>query len=217
MVDFSDEYTIIKSNKRKNTIKFVIENNQIIIYTPITINETIINNIYSKHRDKLLLKFKKIDHVNLLGKEFKIEKKPSKLLKKPYFEIKNNILIQNLPMEISIEKINESFKDWQYKILYKIIYNKIKFFSLKYYFNFDFKKNFVRIKSQNTLWGSCSFNNNLNFNYKLIEKNNEVINYVVLHELTHTIYKNHSKYFWNELEKILPNCRKYIKILKINS
>jgi len=62
----------------------------------------------------------------------------------------------------------------------------------------------IKIKSQKTLWGSCSSKNNINLNINLIKLDQELIDYVILHELTHLNIKNHSKKFWQELEKLEP-------------
>ena len=72
----------------------------------------------------------------------------------------------------------------------------------------------VKIKSQKTLWGSCSSKNNINLNINLIKLDQELIDYVILHELTHLNIKNHSKTFWQELEKLEPKARILDKKLK---
>lgn len=63
----------------------------------------------------------------------------------------------------------------------------------------------IKIKNLKTRWGSCSADNNLSFNIHLMRLSNELIDYVILHELVHTVQKNHGKYFWETLKKILPN------------
>lgn len=80
-------------------------------------------------------------------------------------------------------------------------------------YNFD-NLGKITIKSQKTLWGSCSNQNNINLNINLVNLPQELINYVILHELTHTRVRNHSKQFWQELSKIIPNARKLDKELK---
>lgn len=72
----------------------------------------------------------------------------------------------------------------------------------------------ISIKNQKTLWGSCSTKKNLNFNMRLIMMPDYVIDYVIVHELCHLIYFNHSKEFWRKVEEIIPNyveIRKYLK------
>ena len=68
--------------------------------------------------------------------------------------------------------------------------------------NLSFNKIFIR--EQKTRWGSCSSMNNINLNRKLLLLPDELIDYVILHELVHTRVKNHSKRFYAELTKILP-------------
>ncbi|MDR2760826.1 MAG: M48 family metallopeptidase, partial [Rickettsiales bacterium] len=109
-----------------------------------------------------------------------------------------------------------SLRQWKIDIIRKILIHKTLRFNKKFNFHFDGAKNHIFIKEQKSLWGSCSHSNNLNFNYKIIEKDNRIIDYLVLHELTHTIHKNHSAEFWNELARALPNYRELKKKLREN-
>ncbi len=63
----------------------------------------------------------------------------------------------------------------------------------------------VRFKQQQTCWGSCSRNKNLNFNWKLIHAPKEVIDYVIIHELAHLIHLNHGHAFWDLVAKFDPD------------
>ena len=74
----------------------------------------------------------------------------------------------------------------------------------------------IRIKDQKTRWGSCSSLHNLNFNWRLIMAPGEVLDYVVVHELCHLTHMNHSRDFWNMVEKVMPDYRVYRKWLKDN-
>lgn len=81
--------------------------------------------------------------------------------------------------------------------------------------NFSLKK--IILRRQKTIWGSCSAENNISLNGNLVFLSDDLIDYVILHELTHTQVKNHSKKFWDKLELILPNCKKYDKQLRMFS
>ena len=81
--------------------------------------------------------------------------------------------------------------------------------------NFDYGK--VSIRSQKTRWGSCSSQNNISLNQNLLHLPDYLIDYVLLHELTHTRVKNHSSKFWNELEKVCPDAKEMRKRLKTYS
>ena len=70
------------------------------------------------------------------------------------------------------------------------------------------------IRDMKTRWGSCSSKGNLNFNCLLMLAPPEVLDYVVVHELCHRKQMNHSKAFWLEVEKVLPNYKEVRKWLK---
>lgn len=68
---------------------------------------------------------------------------------------------------------------------------------------YGFTCNRVFIRNQKTRWGSCSAKNNISLNMQLLRLPQELIDYVILHELVHTREKNHSKTFWAELNKFV--------------
>ena len=76
---------------------------------------------------------------------------------------------------------------------------RIKKFSAQH----GFKYKDIKFKNARTRWGSCSHDNNLNFNIHLMMLPEYLIDYVILHELCHTIEKNHSHRFWSLMDKIL--------------
>lgn len=72
----------------------------------------------------------------------------------------------------------------------------------------------ITVRNQKTRWGSCSSKGNLNFNCLLMLAPPEVLDYVVVHELCHRKQMNHSKTFWLEVEKVLPDYKEARKWLK---
>ncbi len=71
-----------------------------------------------------------------------------------------------------------------------------------------FVYNRVFFRNQKTRWGSCSSQNNISLNFKLITLPDELVDYVILHELVHTRKKDHSKAFWAELDKVVGDGKK---------
>ncbi|MBU0614296.1 M48 family metallopeptidase [Patescibacteria group bacterium] len=67
--------------------------------------------------------------------------------------------------------------------------------------------NTIRVKNHKTKWGSCSNKNNLNFNYKILFLPREMQDYIIVHELCHLKEMNHSKRFWELVERYLPDYR----------
>lgn len=76
--------------------------------------------------------------------------------------------------------------------------------------------NTMSIKEQKTRWGSCSKKGNLNFNWKLIMSPEWVIDYLVVHEVCHLRYLNHSKEYWNIVSLYMPDYKKAREWLRKN-
>jgi predicted metal-dependent hydrolase len=63
----------------------------------------------------------------------------------------------------------------------------------------------VLARDQRSRWGSCAADGTLRFNWRLIMADPELVDYVVVHELTHMRVRNHSAKFWRELAKTIPD------------
>ena len=74
----------------------------------------------------------------------------------------------------------------------------------------------ITIRAQQTRWGSCSSQGNLNFNCLLMLAPEYVRDYVVVHELCHRKHMNHSPAFWAAVEQIFPDYRSAKQWLKEN-
>jgi predicted metal-dependent hydrolase len=65
----------------------------------------------------------------------------------------------------------------------------------------------VLIRNQRQRWGSCSPDGTLRFNWRVIQVEPCLIDYVVVHELVHCLVRNHSASFWDEVSRVLPDYR----------
>jgi predicted metal-dependent hydrolase len=70
-----------------------------------------------------------------------------------------------------------------------------------------FKYRKFKVKRLSSRWGSCSSAGDITLNYFLIQLPWPLIDYVIIHELVHTVHHNHSRQFWKEFESILPDAK----------
>ena len=170
--------------------------------------------------------------------EYKGEKIPYILIKSKiknmYIQIKNGQVIVKVPIKLKEQYIHEFVRKkskWIYdkvkedkqkpKLEEKIEAKDIEELSKnvqenirKYSTALGITPKKVRIKNIKYAWGSCSSNQNITINMKLAKKDEKIIEYVVLHEMCHLIYMNHSEKFWRLVEEYMPNYKKYRKELK---
>ena len=206
------DYKLIRSKRR--TLALQINNNaELIVRAPFSMN-------FNKIDDFIAKKANWID---------KTKQKINKQLTKDtcnevyYLGIKYNlIIVKNLTEELIFDgknfyldeqqQIHKTyiFNTWYQeqfvKIAVPIIQNYAKKHKLIY--------NKLTIKNQKTIWGSCSAKNNINLNYMLLQAPINSINYVIIHELCHTIYKNHAQDFWHLVKSIMPDYKIHQKWLK---
>ena len=113
---------------------------------------------------------------------------------------------------IEPDSLSLSIKKWYKNKFKEIALPRVAYFANKH----NLTVNQVRIKNQKTMWGSCSSKNNINLNYLLLMAPMGVIDYVIVHELVHTIHRNHSTDFWDSVESIMPEFQEHKRWLKKN-
>ena len=144
-----------------------------------------------------------------IGKEYELIINKSKLLRKDGFcEFCKDKLVVNIPnkyeeseRDVYKSAVLQIIRNWYIKEANEKLISKTQHYANLY--NFSFKN--VCAKEQKTMWGCCDFRNNIRYNWRIIMTNEELMNYLVVHELSHTIHKNHSSNFWKLVESIIPN------------
>jgi hypothetical protein len=79
---------------------------------------------------------------------------------------------------------------------------------------YGFQYSGLRVKNLKSRWGSCSSVNNINLNIHLMRLPDHLVDYVILHELAHTVHKNHGKQFWQALDKVSGKARLLAKEMR---
>ena len=107
---------------------------------------------------------------------------------------------------------DSAFERWYRNQARQILNERVEFYACQH--GFKYKK--IGFTSARTRWGSCSANGSLNFSWRLIQAPPQAVEYVVVHELVHTVFHNHSKKFWKRVEQILPDYKVQQKWLRKN-
>jgi len=142
-----------------------------------------------------------------------IEKKD---IKKSMSSIKDGRIVVKFPLDADIlksenqDKIRKTITEAFRVEAKEYLPERVDFWAQK----FGLKYKDLAIKNMSSRWGSCSGHNNINLNLHLIRLPEELIDYVILHELAHIKEKNHGKKFWDFLDKLLPNSKELNKKLK---
>ncbi len=152
-------------------------------------------------------------------------------IKNIYIQIKDGKVIVKAPRRVSkkeIEKILEQKLEWIQKAVEKEtkkqekkpLYTKEEFKEIVEKHANELVKqtglvpNKITIKQIKYAWGSCSSKKNITINLELIKYSEQAIRYVILHEFCHIKYMNHSKDFWNLVEKYMPDYKQVKKKFK---
>jgi len=199
---------IIHSKRR--TLALVVERDgSVTIRAPLRMSTKAIEDFVEKHT--AWLKKKRAEMLNsvppapskqyqpgenflFLGKEYSLEIVQG--------QHKKLILDEHFKLAASAHKNTELiFQNWYRKQALYIITERVKYFADQHQFHYAK----VSITSARTRWGSCSSKGTLSFSWRLILTPVELVDYVVVHELAHTMHPNHSKRFWVLVEKIMPD------------
>ncbi len=212
-------YSIVYSERK--TISIIIERDRsVIVRAPLNTSEALIDKEIQK-RKRLLLK--KIDHNQKYPfikatKEF-VSGESLMYLGKNY-----QLLIVDEPIngvefdsKFYINKdsqgvANKLFRSWYIKSANEIIVPKAKAIADQ----IGVVYNNINIIDLKFRWGSCTPKDNIHLNWRLIKAPMAVIDYIIVHELTHLLEANHTPEFWNRVGAQLPNYDKAKKWLLEN-
>jgi len=110
------------------------------------------------------------------------------------------------------EKIKKELEKWYRSRTMEIVVKLIG----KHAHEFRNKVTEVRVKEQKRRWASCTYKNAILFNWRCCMAREDVVEYIVVHEMCHIDFKNHSKDFWNRVEGIMPDYKEKHEYLREN-
>ena len=212
------EYTVTKK-KIKNFIIRIYPDLRIAVSVPLHASNKDIENFIQNKKEWIETTLEKIkvakenknnlkeNTIKILGKD--VEKKiiESDLERIRLTDTSIYIYSKNIN-EIKIEK---KLLEWKLEKLKTLLEKYLE----KYTKLLNRNINYYQIKKLSSAWGIYHKRENyISFNFDLIEKDIDCIEYVVLHELCHIFYMNHQKEFWNLVEKYIPDYKIRRKKLK---
>ena len=208
----------IARKKIKNVHLKVYRSLEIVLSVPTHVSDEWIDTFLAAHKDwidRQITKYKKTNGFNnlsnirsgsstqLLGKDIRVYKKAS-LTDGVQFDAKKvMIYLQNTEDDVIAQKLFEKWWRDKCRQIYEIevddLYQKV-------FKKYNLSRPQITIKRMKTLWGSCTpSKNKITLNEYLLKADLRCIQYVILHELTHLIYPNHSNDFYDFLTIHMPD------------
>jgi len=224
-------YKVTRSDRK--SIGIIIDDNKsVIVRASKKITEEKIEEILHQKTNWILTKLEEMDDIKpspkekeymtgeklmYLGRKYRLKVEESKSAEDVSIKLYQGSFIIKYPSTLKseeerIKSIREKLILW-YKNHAEI---KINERITKYKKILDVEPNKIIIKKQNKRWGSCSGNQNLNFNWKIIIAPMSVVDYIVVHELAHLIQPDHSKEFWDTVKAVIKDAEEKKDWLRVN-
>lgn len=137
-----------------------------------------------------------------LGRQYLLEINP---YKKNEVKISRNKLIVNHIVKSKPESVLEKWYIEKAELHFKKLIHEV----LPLFNKYQVSTPTIQIKKMKKRWGSCSANGNIILNLELIKASKGSIEYVIIHELCHLIHHNHTKAFYELLDSIMPDWKKW--------
>ena len=113
------------------------------------------------------------------------------------------------PNDPDVQKI---LRQWLVKEAGRLLLERTQFWSAK----IGVSPKRLTLRDQKTRWGSCSSSGGINYNWRIVMAAPEIIDYLVVHELCHLRYPNHSAAYWQEVAKWVPQYASSRRWLRLN-
>lgn len=195
---------VIKNNK--NTYIKVKEDLTIYVTTNMFTTKRMVKNLLDEQQDFLRKVISKMKNRNEKEAEFYYLGEKYDIIKVPFDKLE----IDDNKIYVSDEK---ELQKWLKKKTLEVFEERLNYCYQLFEENIPFPK--LKIRKMKTRWGVCNRRDlSVTLNSKLIRYNTFIIDYVVIHELSHLVHFDHSREFWKTVEKYMPNYKKAVKVLK---
>ena len=215
---------IIKRTNRKKTVSFRIINQEVEISAPKFLSDREIYNLVEIKinwiKNKLALeklnivsikrKYENGDIFLYLGSEYSLKIKKSH---RDNIYIKDKNLIVEAKNVLATNNIKNNIKNWYITESKKYLTKTNSYYEIL----IGVKSNKLLFGQYKSKWGSCNSKKTISYDWRIIMAPFEVIHYLIIHELCHIKFPNHSIYFWKYVEKYMINYKIQKKWLKNNS
>ncbi len=199
---------LIRTNRKSISISISPQGN-IVVKAPRSCSMGEIQNIVSKKESWINLHRQRIlDNLELNNKIFTYQ--DILFCGKVYHVVldtkSKNIVLENdycIVPEKFRNNISRALSKWYKKVAMPILWGRVEYFSNLMQVE---PKNF-RLSNAKGCWGSCNSQGLVSLNWRLIMVPHNLIDYVVVHELSHLLQMNHSQLFWKVVSSVLPDFR----------
>ena len=209
----------IKHSKRARYLRIKLTNTgvlSVVVPSGVQINQ--VKTFVSSQTQWIERKLKCLSPVNnkpnelrltYLDETWNIEYLRDQQLASVYVKTKDNFQLECNGSVDDTELLHSALGKWLKQKAEQVIPSRLSVLSELHGFHF----NRVTIRGQKTRWGSCSSSKNINLNYKLLFLEPALVDYVLIHELCHTLEMNHSSRFWELVADCDENFKQHDKAL----
>lgn len=203
------EYNLVRKKVKNASIR-ISSNLDITVTVPMIYSQSRVDNLI---KDKSLWISKTLLKLSKRKKDFILEDDEILLFGERYTlaidsSVNNRIITYHESKKIvsnhRITAKSAILKSWYVHLAKKEILKMVNEIAVKY----GFEYNRVFIRDQKTKWGTCSSRKNISFNWRLIRCPKFVIEYLIIHELSHLREMNHSKKYWELVGTMCPDFKK---------
>jgi hypothetical protein len=216
----------VKRTNRKKTASIKIEQGVVQVIVPKNLPQKEIDDLLKQKSDwirqKLIIQqsvplstpkeFVSGESFSYLGRNYRLKVLTGDL--QPV-KLKQGYLQVTVPMEQKSDQalIRKLLQDWYLDRAS----DKLEQKSIKYSEQMGVQPTKIKVKEYKSRWGSCNSRGEISYNWKIIMTPHRIVDYLVVHELSHLIHHNHSKQYWNQVRSIVPDYQDRRDWLKTNA